>query len=558
MDQAKENSREVLQGAIDAGIKLLEDFFVESVRNLRYKRNALSPVSSLPPEIFVAIFSILCPDGKPGHNIARIHLSHVCHQWREIALDHSLLWRHVDFTTLSLAGAVEILTRAKSAPLYLEAKISSERWDYLQFNTFRKELQAWAPRIRRLAITAECVEIRKTLRALESPAPTLDWFSLSSADQEDVSIPDTLFNGSAPKLSWLRLRYCSISWKWPLFKSLKYLQILVPGSRPTLAVWLDALAEMSELKTLTLNRAIPKPSPFPFDIERTVTLPFLTHINILDHLEVCVLALAHLDLPTLTHLSLEAFCDSFPKRDDVQKLLPHVARYMYGTQHTQPLQSMLIRNTLKYIDILTWPVPDIDVEVQNLNSPIVLSAKLPTRLALSFIGRNTFDPYDSHYYSHLELLGWLITGLPLDDVVTLSAEDLCDRTHRLAPKDIPAKQFWFHISPKFTQLWRVSLSSPTVGAFIEMLLEDNEGRERPLLPSLTELIFIKVPDYYLAYLPLIDALMKRVELGVPLEVLDFRMSFDGRIQDKYIAQFQCFNEVVVDVLGLESDEAKIT
>jgi hypothetical protein len=156
---------------------------------LRLERNALAPVSSLPPEVLAAIFSFLCLHGKPtlggkpGHNLARVRLSHVCHQWREIALNQSLLWSHVDFTTLSLAGAAEILARAKSVPLYLEERISGQRWDNVRFSTFRKELQARIPRICHLGISAEPARIRSTLRALESPAPTLQYLSLFSMAQ---------------------------------------------------------------------------------------------------------------------------------------------------------------------------------------------------------------------------------------------------------------------------------------------------------------------------------------------------------------------------------------
>ena len=113
---------------------------------------------------------------------------------------------------------------------------------------------------------------------------------------------------------------------------------------------------MSELRTHTLNQASPDVPPFPFDIERSVTLPSLTNFNIMGHLEDCVLALAYLDLPALTQLSLVAICIRFPKSSDVQELLPYVSRYAYGTQHTQPLQSILIRNNPKYVDLLAWPV----------------------------------------------------------------------------------------------------------------------------------------------------------------------------------------------------------
>ena len=83
-------SREGLQQTIDAEIKSLE----ESVRALKLRRNALSPISSLPLEVFIAIFSHLClpgtsssPDsGMPDsdYHLTRLRVSHVCHQWGEI------------------------------------------------------------------------------------------------------------------------------------------------------------------------------------------------------------------------------------------------------------------------------------------------------------------------------------------------------------------------------------------------------------------------------------------------------------------------------------------
>jgi hypothetical protein len=309
---------------------------------------------------------------------------------------------------------------------------------------------------------------------------------------------------------------------------------------------LGALAEIPELQTLTLQWASPDAPPFPFDIERTVTLPSLKHFNIEARLEDFVLALAHLDLPALTCLSLEAFCSRFPKSSAEQELLPYVARFAYGTQHTQPLQSMLIRNNRKCVDMLAWPVPDIGVEVHD--PPTVLGATLPTRLALSF---RCDETYLSGYYAHLELLGRLMAGLPLDGIVTLAAQDVCSRTR--SEWILPAKQFWLHISPMFPQLRRVRLSPPTARGFIEMLLEDNEGREVPLLPSLTELVVVDASEDDRSSLLLCDALMKRVEQGVPLEVLDLRMCYPSHYDPR--AELRQLNEIVVDVLGPESYEA---
>ena len=144
-------------------------------------------------------------------------------------------------------------------------------------------------------------------------------------------------------------------------------------------------------------------------------------------------------------------------------------------------------------------------------------------------------------------------GLPLDGIVTLAAQDL--RNRDTYHHHFPVKQFWLHTFPKFSQLRRVRLSPHIAGGFIEMLLEDNEERERLLLPSLTEFIVVDASAYDFSSLPLIDALMKRVEQGVPLEVVDLRMcpcDYDDR-GDVLVRRL---SEIVVDVLGPESYEAR--
>jgi hypothetical protein len=109
---SKANSWKYLQQAIriDAEIKSLEESVRASVRTLRRRRNALAPISSLPIELIADIFSLLrLPDTSlalpildvKNKQLAWMRVAHVCHQWREIALNTPLLWRHVDFANIT-------------------------------------------------------------------------------------------------------------------------------------------------------------------------------------------------------------------------------------------------------------------------------------------------------------------------------------------------------------------------------------------------------------------------------------------------------------------------
>jgi hypothetical protein len=97
----------------------------------------------------------------------------------------------------------------------------------------------------------------------------------------------------------------------------------------------------------------------------------------------------------------------------------------------------------------------------------------------------------------------------------------------------------------------VLLGSPVARGFIVTLLEDNGGRERPLLPSLTELVVVGFSSYQLSSLPLCDALMKRVEQGIPLEILDLRTISASHLAGDTEDWLRSLSEIVVVVLDPE-------
>ncbi|KAH8987712.1 hypothetical protein EDB86DRAFT_2832116 [Lactarius hatsudake] len=423
-----------------------------------------------------------------------------------------------------MAGATEMLTRARMVPLYLEAKVPAmSRWTEVQFGTFLKELQVHVSHICHLSfgVNSYSFHLQEVLEGLVSPALALEYLSLSgekylcAITSWKPSLLDTLFDGSTPRLSRLDLRDCDISWRSPLLRGLKHLNVRTPSAdaRMSLSAWLDALDEMPQLKTLGLHSASPGPitSAFPFEVRRTATLSSLTHFDISAFPEECGLALAHLILPALTSLCIKARS----RRED-------------GSD---------VENSFLSAEILAWLVPDVDVEVHD---PLtLLAATLPPRVTLCITSKVWPK-------IHLEILSAVMAALPLDSLMMLSAQHLHESYTRYLDE-----WFWYRHLQKWPLLRRARLAPPAIWGFIEILLEAHWLRKSPLLPSLTELVIVDTPLYNES--GLCDALIMRVEEGGPLETLDLRAC-----QDDNPTEVQLLNEIVVNVLGpVKTNKLKI-
>ncbi|KAH9017803.1 hypothetical protein EDB85DRAFT_647139 [Lactarius pseudohatsudake] len=259
-----------------------------------------------------------------------------------------------------------------------------------RFSVFQKELQNTTH------------HLRKTLEGLASPAPTLKYLLLA-AYWDGPRVPDTLFNGTTPRLSCLQLYDCTISWKSPLLKGLRNLNIHSPseGPRPGLSDWLDALDKMLQLKTLTLCSASPIPplgALLPSGVERTVTLPSLAH-NISASVRDCGFALAHLLLPTLTHLGFTATSHS-QDDSDVQEIHLYVARHARRPQDTQPLQMVVVRSKCS-----------ISTPTRPTRSPLLMSHSL-----------NTITNKDWSPEAHVGVFDAAMAALPMNNLVILNSQ----------------------------------------------------------------------------------------------------------------------------------------
>jgi hypothetical protein len=157
-------------------------------------------------------------------------VSHVCHRWHEISLNQPLLWNHINFTRLIRAGAAEMLVRAKMAHLYLELKPGPRNGEP-EFEAFYEQIEAHIHHTRHLSIRARSKHLKMfTSGQIVSSAPSLESLSIDDIETchtslSPVIIPDDLFDGIAPKLTYLRLYNCGIRWQSPLLKGLRDLEI---------------------------------------------------------------------------------------------------------------------------------------------------------------------------------------------------------------------------------------------------------------------------------------------------------------------------------------------
>jgi hypothetical protein len=527
------DSPEIVLRAIENKLKCLE----ESAHALKVYRNTLIPISNLPPEILCIIFSlleVLDLESSPPNSASLV--SHVCHRWRQISLNLPHLWSHINFTNLTTAGTAVMLVRAKTAPLHIKARTMG--WSTSKLEAFKEQIEAHIHHIRHLSITAnrECLAMFGQLSA----APSLELLSIGDREFPGpvlpVEIPDNLFDGIAPKLTYLRLYNCGISWRSPLLEGLRYLELFsFPlSSQVPFYRWLGALKQMPQLERLVLDDGVPcKLVELSQGLMFTVDLPSLTELSISASVNDCAVVLAHLVLPALTRLRVIAQINPsvFRPPEVAEHLIQCVTQNAHGPQDAEALQSLFIGGNKTRADIAAWTMPRQD-SGDGLRSSIDLpDGTRPARLEFGI----------RILYSHgmdIQLYNAVLAALPLNSIASLTVEGLPPLS----------KEDWRSHASRWHKLERVRLFNDAVPAFRAMF-EDAAEPGDPLLPSLDELILVDISLNAQKVYYLCDMLIECVELGIPLRTLDLRTCTATN------RAVQLLSEIVVDVRGPVKNES---
>jgi F-box-like len=529
--------------AVENKIKCLE----ESAHAMKVYRNTLVPISCLPTEILSIIFCLLPSfevlDIESCRPILSSPASHVCHRWREISLNLPYLWSRINFTKLTPAGAAVMLVRAKTAPLYLEAL--TIQWNRAKFKAFKEQVEAHIHHIRHLSILGTRKHL-KIFGQLVLSAPSLELLSIDDRQSarvlSPVIMPDSLFDGIAPKLTYLRLYNCGIRWQSPLLKGVRDLELILLPAGPAHArikfySWLRALKQMPQLERLVLHGGIPSDLVVLSEgLKLTVDLPSLTEFSISASVGECAVVLAHLVLPALTRLCVDALIDlDLSVFGSVNDLIQCVAQNAHGPQDTEALQSLFIGDNKGRADFVAWTMPRQD-SGDGLHRSIDLPDRTrPARLEFS-IQRQYWPSSASEIPVDIQQYNALLAALPLNSVMSLTVKGCTPLS----------KEDWRSHVSRWHKLERVRLFYAAVAAFRGMF-EDAALAVLggPLFPSLEELILSDISlnaqrVYYLR-----DMLMECVEIGILLGILDLR-TCTAAASDRAV---QLLSEIVVDVQG---------
>ncbi|KAA1475936.1 hypothetical protein DENSPDRAFT_806456, partial [Dentipellis sp. KUC8613] len=232
---------------VQSALALEIDVVAALLCSLRTRYNAAAPVNRLPPEVLTNIFGILKkvdippttkPDG-PGYHIGWLRLTHVCSQWRSVALHSPCLWTDVIFS-LGSNWAEESLQRSRTAPIVFEF-VPSKPWEPRR-NLAKINLGALIAqhlhrmRVLNLKTDADSKSIIPICASLRGEAPVLEEIKFSN-------LPSSLLIGNtraqaqnhphermlslpiAPRLRRLQLWYFHFLWSSLIFKNLLNLSL---------------------------------------------------------------------------------------------------------------------------------------------------------------------------------------------------------------------------------------------------------------------------------------------------------------------------------------------
>lgn len=248
------------QSIIDEELAHLQAVFIKQTRELRQRRNALTPIYRLPPELLSRIFfATLTQNQEKKHRsrlnpAARIHkgrrngvdnyefsswpqtrkpdvlpLCHVSQYWRSVALSSPELWNHIQVDLRMKPELLDFMrTSARKLPLILDLDADNgvPPWSHFDSRLILSDiLGAGAGQLKSLAFCCDSGVISRdvlggVMAPHWTPAPAQQLESLEIIIDEEVEdFVSKMFSMGTPNLRYLDVRGTALPWTSPLFES---------------------------------------------------------------------------------------------------------------------------------------------------------------------------------------------------------------------------------------------------------------------------------------------------------------------------------------------------
>jgi len=327
--------RTIALSAIDEEIDTTTD-------TLLLHRDTVAPISAIPPELLARIFrfhALVEPPWPGRHNLGWIRVTHVCQQWRQVALDDSSLWATFTGYWPSAKLISESLVRARNAPLIID----------FEFETSLQKLSKFIPHISHIRelrlrnLSPRHSQGIQEICALE--APILEHFELALGPGSYFPVMSityrelagtTLFNGRTPKLRTLSLTQISIPWSLIPRGQLTQLEITLfeeisaADISPSVDLnqLIDLLINSPELEGLVLEFCL-TPMLFQVPHEQPIHLPRLSRLRLAGSTFNVTNLLSMLRLPPSATLRLHCCISEDPSTYPGHPILPLVSAHFH-------------------------------------------------------------------------------------------------------------------------------------------------------------------------------------------------------------------------------------
>ncbi|KAI0310627.1 hypothetical protein OF83DRAFT_844431 [Amylostereum chailletii] len=223
---APQGSRTRTIGELDEDIAALKELVLLAARH----RNEQTAVLRVPSEIISMVFHILREDDKEVYwcqhdgtgfkefedsrlcdtRSSLLHIPQVCHRWRKLALEDSLLWSDIHVSRMSVAWIKERLYRAGNAPLSLSLQWKPDNCGYM-LQTFEAIVDSNFRRIKTIRLEVSSSEFADIVLSDDMPALELVHLAYYINEDEDLnttSLPS--FSNVGGPLPWDFIPYSQL------------------------------------------------------------------------------------------------------------------------------------------------------------------------------------------------------------------------------------------------------------------------------------------------------------------------------------------------------------